>query len=79
MEGKMIKFSEVEDCMWTKKLDGRDMEILQDVLEAHLEWLQDALRDCVVDDESRIQYEDDIERISSMLDLIYMEVEDETD
>ena len=78
MEGKMIKFSEKEERMWTLALDERDMEIIKDVFEAHLEYLYDTLRDCVMDDDTRKQYEDDQVRISKMLDLIYMEVEDET-
>ena len=51
-------------------LDKRDMEILKDVLEAHLEYLYDTLKDCVVDDDTRRQYEDEQVRISRMLDLI---------
>ena len=78
MEGKLIKFSSKEEMMWTAKLDDRDMEILKDVLEAHLEYLYDTLKDCVVGDELKIQYEDDQVRISRMLDLINKEVEDET-
>ena len=70
MEGKLIKFSSKEEMMWTAKLDNRDMEILKDVLEAHLEYLYDTLRDCVVDDDTRKQYEDEQVRISRMLDLI---------
>lgn len=75
MEGKLIKFSSKEEKMWTAKLDDRDMEILKDVLEAHLEYLYDTLRDCVVGDELKIQYEDDQVRISRMLDLIDKEVD----
>ena len=78
MEGKLIKFSSKEEVMWTAKLDSRDMEILKDVLEAHLEYLQDTLRDCVVGDDLKVQYEDDQVRISRMLDLIDKEVENET-
>jgi len=78
MEGKLIKFSSKEEMMWTAKLDDRDMEILKDVLEAHLEYLYDTLKDCVMDDDTRSQYEDEQVRISRMLDLIDMEVEDET-
>lgn len=70
MEGKLIKFSSKEEMMWTAKLDDRDMEILKDVLEAHLEYLYDTLKDCVVDDDTRRQYEDEQARISRMLDLI---------
>lgn len=70
MEGKLIKFSSKEEIMWTAKLDDRDMEILKDVLEAHLEYLYDTLKDCVVDDDTRRQYEDEQVRISRMLDLI---------
>ena len=51
-------------------LDKRDMEILKDVLEAHLEYLYDTLKDCVVDDDTRRQYEDEQVRISRMLSLI---------
>ena len=51
-------------------LDKRDMEILKDVLEAHLEYLYDTLKDCVVDDGTRRQYEDEQVRISRMLSLI---------
>ena len=51
-------------------LDKRDVEILRDVLEAHLEYLYDTLADCVVDDDTRRQYEDEQVRISRMLDLI---------
>ena len=79
MEGKLIKFSSKEEMMWTAKLDDRDMEVLKDVLEAHLEYLYDTLKDCVVDDDTRSQYEDEQVRISRMLDLIDKEVEDETD
>lgn len=78
MEGKLIKFSSKEEMMWTAKLDDRDMEILKDVLEAHLEYLYDTLKDCVMDDDTRHQYEDEQVRISRMLDLIDKEVEDET-
>lgn len=78
MEGKLIKFSSKEEMMWTAKLDDRDMEILKDVLEAHLEYLYDTLKDCVMDEDTRFQYKDEQVRISRMLDLIYMEVEDET-
>lgn len=78
MKGKLIKFSSKEERMWTLALDERDMEILKDVLEAHIESLQDALNDCVVDDMTQVQYEDDQVRISRMLDLIDKEVEDET-
>lgn len=78
MEGKLIKFSSKEEMMWTAKLDDRDMEILKDVLEAHLEYLYDTLKDCVVGDDTRSQYEDEQVRISRMLDLIDKEVEDET-
>lgn len=74
MEGKLIKFSSKEEMMWTAKLDDRDMEILKDVLEAHLEYLHDTLNDCVVGEELRKQYEDDQVRISRMLDLIDKEV-----
>lgn len=73
MEGKLIKFSSKEERMWTAKLDDRDMEILKDVLEAHLESLYDTLKDCVMDDDTRSQYEDEQVRISRMLDLIDME------
>lgn len=78
MIGKLIKFSKKEERMWTLALEERDMEILKDVLEAHIESLQDALNDCDVDNTTQVQYEDDIKRISKMLGLIYMEVEDET-
>lgn len=78
MEGKLIKFSSKEEMMWTAKLDDRDMEILKDVLEAHLEYLYDTLKDCVMDDDTRSQYKDEQVRISRMLDLIDKEVEDET-
>ena len=78
MEGKLIKFSSKEEMMWTAKLDDRDMEILKDVLEAHLDYLYDTLKDCVMDDSTRHQYEDEQVRISRMLDLIDKEVEDET-
>lgn len=78
MEGKLIKFSSKEEMMWTAKLDDRDMEILKDVLEAHLEYLHDTLKDCIVGDDLKVQYEDEQVRISRMLDLIDKEVEDET-
>lgn len=74
MEGKLIKFSSKEEMMWAAKLDDRDMEILKDVLEAHLEYLYDTLKDCVVDNDTRSQYEDEQVRISRMLDLIDKEV-----
>lgn len=51
-------------------LDKRDVEILKDVLEAHLEYLYDILKDCVVDDDTRRQYENEQVRISRMLNLI---------
>lgn len=51
-------------------LDKRDVEIIKDVLEAHLEYLYDTLKDCVVDDMTRKQYEDEQVRISRMLSLI---------
>ena len=78
MNGKLIKFSSKDEVMWTLALNERDMEILKDVLEAHIESLQDALNDCAVNNTTQVQYEDDIKRISKMLGLIYMEVEDET-
>lgn len=77
MTGKLIKFSSKDEVMWTLALNERDMEILKDVLEAHLEYLQETLRDCVVGDDLKVQYEDDQVRISKMLDLIDKEVEDE--
>ena len=70
MEGKLIKFSEKEERMWTLALKGRDMEILKDVLEAHLEYLYDTLKNCVVSHDLKVQYEDDQVRISKMLELI---------
>lgn len=60
------------------EIDKRDIEILKDVLEAHLVYLYDTLRDCVVGDDLKVQYEDEQVRISKMLDLIDKEVEDET-
>lgn len=75
MKGKLIKFSSKEEMMWTAKLDDRDMEILKDVLEGHLEYLYDTLSDCVVGDDLKVQYEDEQVRISRMLDLIDKEVE----
>ena len=78
MEGKLIKFSEKEERMWTAKLDDRDMEILKDVLEAHHDDLVDILHDCVVGEDTRFQYMDELVRIERILGLIYMEVEDET-
>ena len=75
MEGKLIKFSSKEEMMWTAKLDDRDMEILKDVLEAHLEYLYDTLNDCIVGDELKVQYEDEQVRISRMLDLIDKEID----
>ena len=74
MVGKLIKFSSKEEVMWTLALEERDIEILKDVLEAHLEYLYDTLKDCVVDDSTRGQYEDEQVRISKMLDLIDKEV-----
>lgn len=70
MKGKMVKFSSEEKKAWSLALDERDMEVLKDVLEAHLEYLYDTLADCVVDDDTRRQYEDEQVRISRMLDLI---------
>ena len=70
MKGKMVKFSPKEEKVWSLALDERDMEILKDVLEAHLEYLYDTLADCVVDGDTRRQYEDEQIRISKMLDLI---------
>ena len=75
MKGKMVKFSPEEEKVWSLALDERDMEILKDVLEAHLEYLYDTLRDCVVGDDLKVQYEDEQVRISRMLDLIDKEVE----
>lgn len=77
MKGKIIKFSSKDEVMWTLALGDRDMEILKDVLEAHLEYLYDTLKDCVVGDSLRVQYEDDQVRISRMLDLIDKEVDHE--
>ena len=51
-------------------LDKRDVEILRDVLEAHLEYLYDVLKDCVVDDDTCKQYEDEQVRIGRVLNLI---------
>lgn len=73
MEGKLVKFSSKEEMMWTAKLDNRDMEILKDVLEAHYEYLRDALTDCVMDENTRFQYMDDLVRIERMWDLINKE------
>ena len=78
MEGKLIKFSSKEEMMWTARLDDRDMEILKDVLEAHHDNLMDILKDCVVGEDTRFQYMDELVRIERMLDLIDKEVEDET-
>lgn len=75
MKGKMVKFSPEEEKVWSLALDERDMEILKDVLEAHLEYLYDTLGDCVVGDDLKVQYEDEQVRISRMLDLIDKEVE----
>lgn len=75
--GKLIKFSSKDEVMWSLALNERDMEILKDVLEAHLEYLYDTLNDCVVSDDLKVQYEDDQVRISKMLELIDKEVEDE--
>lgn len=72
MEGKLIKFSSKEEMMWTAKLDDRDMEILKDVLEAHLEYLIDLYNDG--DDE----VDEEISHVRTMLDIINKEVEDET-
>ena len=51
-------------------LDKRGIEILRDVLEAHLEYLYDVLKDCIVDDDTCEQYEDEQVRISRVLNLI---------
>ena len=72
MEGKLIKFSSKEEMMWELALDERKMEILQDVLEAHLEHLTDLYNDG--DDE----VDEEIRHVRTMLDLIYKEDEDET-
>ena len=72
MEGKLIKFSSKEEMMWELKLDERKMEILQDVLEAHLEYLIDLYNGG--DDE----VDEEIRHVRTMLDIINKEVEDET-
>jgi hypothetical protein len=72
MEGQLVKFVENEPVMHTLALDNRDWEILQDVLEAHFDSLNEILRDCVTDDETRHQYEDEKRRINRMLTLFDM-------
>ena len=54
-------------------LDERDMEILKDVLEAHYESLTDALRDCVMDEDTRFQYKDELTRIGRIWEYIWPE------
>lgn len=73
MEGKLIKFSSKEECMWELALDERKMEILQDVLEAHLEHLTD-----LYNDDGDDEVDEEIRHVRTMLGVIYMEVEDET-
>ena len=70
MKGKLITFSSKEKKMWSRNLDERDMEILQDVLEAHLERLEDMVNDGEDDED----IPDEIHRVQKMLDLIYMEI-----
>lgn len=67
MKGKMVKFSSKEEKVWSLALDERDMEILEDVLEAHLEYLTDLYNDG--DDE----VDEEIHHVRTMLGLIYME------
>ena len=68
MEGKLIKFSSKEEMMWELKLDERKMEILKDVLEAHLEYLIDLYNDG--DDE----VDEEIRHVRTMVDIINKEV-----
>ena len=63
MEGKLIKFSSKEEMMWELKLDERKMEILKDVLEAHLEYLIDLYNDG--DDE----VDEEIRHVRAMVDI----------
>ena len=67
MEGKLIKFSSKEEMMWELKLDERKMEILKDVLEAHLEYLEDLHNDG--DDE----VDEEIRHVRIMVELIHKE------
>ena len=63
MEGKLIKFSSKEEMMWELKLDERKMEILKEVLEAHLEYLIDLYNDG--DDE----VDEEIRHVRAMVDI----------
>ena len=73
MEGKLIKFSSKEEVMWTKKLDDRDMEVLEEALLARLDSFEHAINAY-----HEHELEEDVQRLKRMLGLIYMEVEDET-
>lgn len=64
--GKLLLWdaSNEESDLHEIKLDQRDWEIIQDVLEAHQEYLQDLENDGMLDDS------DELERINGMVDFI---------
>lgn len=64
--GKLLLWdaSDEESDLHEIKLDQRDWEIIQDVLEAHQEYLQDLENDGMLDDS------DELERINGMVDFI---------
>lgn len=64
--GKLLLWdaSDEESDLHEIKLDQRDWEIIQDVLEAHLEYLEDMQNDGVLDDY------DELFRVGGMVEFI---------
>lgn len=64
--GKLLLWdaSDMESDLHEIKLDQRDWEIIQDVLEAHQEYLQDLENDGMLDDR------DELWRVNGMVDFI---------
>jgi hypothetical protein len=65
-EGKLLLWdaSDKESDLHEIRLDQRDWEIIQDVLEAHLEYLEDMQNDGALDDY------DELFRVGGMVEFI---------
>lgn len=70
--GKLLLWnaSEKDSDLHEIKLDQRDWEILQDVLEAHLEYLEEMRDDCELDDY------DELFRVGGMVEFMNSVKED---
>lgn len=71
-EGKLLLWdaSDEESDLHEIKLDQRDWEIIKDVLEAHLEYLEDMQNDGMLDDY------DELFRVGGMVEFINSVKED---